>query len=691
MQNFWYSQTQEKSWEFLVYENILEELGLKKDFNWKSYKKIIILRHFEADKKNKNWKLTEKWLENAQNFSQKLKKYLKNENDLVFRWWILSQKLEWVVERIKQSFDEILKEKSFHTQINSSWLDSRQKVNFDQEADNLEKNDLLLKEELNTSKWLLELKEKWKKNWVSNNTELWLVHSTNMNVIWKFLNNEYQTDKSYHKMLEMWESIEVDIDKNWEAIFNRNDLLNLNINNFSYIIDSLRNIENLWENIKKAIKYFDEWKIKIIDLQNVINKEILENKNFLNILKNSTNTILQNIAFINILKKENLGWEEKIEKIIFENNLENEIIELIKYFDKKLNKTWKFSDEIDLVFKENKQKFLDLIKIIWKINSKKILDLKTIEKVNEVYEKLKEKNKKEDFWEIDKIIWNSILSKTYSNIFSDLEKTKKILWVEENNKQIFVIKANIYKGPLDFDVNITNIKIEEIFNENNRKKDLFNTSKKNIKNPILENNIKNFLQKNTDLDEKAFNIWAYIILEFKDNKLVLENFRLNYDNLDQENDFINLEEYLQNWIFDWKLNDNFKIFLKSKMWQKNIEDLFLERWFIRHLINIIWKEVDNYYFEIIKKILYFTWKNHIFNDVDWKNSYSFDNFFEKDNIKELKKNIPKNEIQVIKNKFLRKFEFFNELINFLFEKYDDEEIKILFIKRIKEILEFLRN
>lgn len=45
------------------YKQILDELGILDNFEWKSDKKVILLRHFEDNKSiSTNWNLTDSWI-----------------------------------------------------------------------------------------------------------------------------------------------------------------------------------------------------------------------------------------------------------------------------------------------------------------------------------------------------------------------------------------------------------------------------------------------------------------------------------------------------------------------------------------------------------------------------------------------------------------------------------------------------
>ena len=262
------------------YEKILWELEIMDDFEGKVAKKIYFLRHPEADKSVENWDLTEKWKKDLEQKAKILKNYLKNSK-IVLRYAGISKNRD-IVFRIAKTAEILYKKlwKNIVWIVQENGLDTREKVEFKGKNDIYSKIESLDKQEASTREFYNNFFESLKKDNSEIDSEIHIVHSTNLDIIYRIINEEYHPKETWYHKLQMWEAFEIEISSSWDILKEKNEFIHLNSENYSAIIEELENVGN--EKISKAIKYFKNWKIKIIDLQNVINKQILENNWFLN-------------------------------------------------------------------------------------------------------------------------------------------------------------------------------------------------------------------------------------------------------------------------------------------------------------------------------------------------------------------------------------------------------------------------
>ncbi len=676
-----------------------------------------------------NWDLTEKGKKDLEQKYKILKDYFKNSK-IILRYAGISKNRN-IVFRIAKTAEILYKNlwKNIVWIVQEDGLDTREKVEFKGKDSVLDKGNALKKQEQETLEFYKELLEKFKNNNLENSeidSEVHIIHSTNMDVIYRIINGEYHPKETWYHKLQMWEGFEIEISSSWEILKEKNEFIHLNSENYLGIIEELKNIKN--EKILKAIKYFESWKIKIIDLQNVINKQILENDEFIKKFKNSNNLDLRKLAFINILKWKDF-FDRKIEGLILQEKFWEKADEIIDNFYEIVTQNLDLKFIKGVVFDyENKKQFLEkFLKTIWKINSKKLLSLEQLDKIFEIYNYFK--NAEEiDFWEYEEIIKNSVVWKGYSEIFwDDFDILKKELWVDEElEEQDFIFRVYLWDNKLDFylyykenwkekrhkinlnekefyerQINSWELDINQEFvrffwalftkkfswNGNDKKTLILNYNRKI--NAFLS---REFWLKITQYIKSKYNykanegrdFWKNLLFNFtfkkwrlfqeRENIIWVFSWKLNHKNLSF---LLELENFFQESLISWEISEKFNLFISQN---KELVLFYLE--------DKIFEIIEKYKLKIFSIIVNDSEKEDILRNYPFYSVLNYSKNISSLNEKELEK------IQDLKQEFLKQFQVISKLFSrtYLSEnEYFDGYRKEQYLEEFKELNELFEQ
>lgn len=626
--------------------------------------------------------------------------FFSNSKVLLRYAWVWN---DWnTVNRVWETAEILLKNSDNICWISQEyWLDTTYKKWWD-------KVNKLVEQEVKT----VEFFSNFLKNINQYNDEIWIVHKTNMDKIIRQCKNILPENKAFYGELDFWETYEIDLKNSWDKFEiiqeKNNNFLQLTSSNYLSIISELEKTENIPENIKNGIDYFKDWKIKIIDLQNVINKNIWEYNSFLEQFKNSENIFLRKLAFINILKEENL-LDEETEELILENKFGEKVEEIIDYFSIKLEK-YKDNFNIDLIksietdFSYNLYLLEKNINLLKSLNSNKLIDIYYISKIIKIVNFLYE-NKL--FTEKTELNW--ILKNWFSDIFTNNfpELVKKFDLENSRKNEIFIsgsVAVNHFWEISFWDINLSKISTfilepfmrEVIFSRKNEVTDMLKKSYDEDENEeviVLDKSFKNEISlqildyiKHNKILEPWYNLPFYILLKFDWERVVFEKLNIVYRENDiLRSDIFKLEEFISNWIRDWVLDIQWRIL---------IERYINTPWFKKFLSNIVWMDIKFLYIEIIKLLRWVDEKldqNIAVNDENFS-TWLHDRYLEK-NLDGIKKLLNKDDKLFLWNNFFKKISFYNILIfKYLYPEYKEDDVyKYETIEIIKFIFRFLKD
>jgi len=309
---------------FWVKENISELLELPEDLKKVLVKKRITAFRYpenEWTKENKLW-LTEKWIEQAKNIVEKIKKSY------------------WILKNIKIYYNDDTKRMQDFANILWEWLDEKAKLiwkirslsSLDWWKFNKYTKLWTKKEIWKQSEFIVKIIEK------SDEHQILLLHSTTFDSIRDDKFTEFWKSEINNRNPKHWENINFDIDFNWNIVRWDSDILEINMYNQDNICGFLEE-EDKFKNI---ISDYRKQKIDYVQLQNSINYIFYKNpdlqekygflykKNIKRIIRKLSEFLefWQNYLLENYSKPEKINKNEiniiiRILKRIFEESDEN--------------------------------------------------------------------------------------------------------------------------------------------------------------------------------------------------------------------------------------------------------------------------------------------------------------------------------------------------------------------------------